>query len=873
MDPEIAYHVDRLTQDYVAQGLDPREARRRALLEFGGPAQIEEDLRDIRRPRWLADLRQDLVYAARTLRRSRGFLASAVLTLALGTGANTAIFSLIDAVMLRPMPAVRAPAEVVQIARVMEECGSCAVSYPLFEYFHDRLSSISGSFVEMAIRHEITIDGVDEDATGSAVSGEYYQVLGLAPAAGRLLTPLDDAVPTPVAVISYDYWRRRFGLDPAAIGARLTYATTTLTIVGVEPKEFEGTSRWREHSFAAPLSMVDALNGGNGKWRSEWSLNSLAMMARLKSGVTLERANAEVTALFEPWIHDRAATIPVGFQRQQILNQHAVALSGAAGMNGLRLQFIKPLAILMGIVALVLLLACANISGLLLARAAARQREISVRRALGASNGRLVRQFLAESLLLALCGAAVGFGAAQWFSRMLINMMANGDSLSLKATADWRVFAFTGAVSLVVCVLGGLAPGLGAARARINPALKEVRAGGYRHLGRLLVVAQLAISMTLLVGASLFIRSLVKLYSVDTGMRTGGVFLANVTSKHHFPPARSREIESAIIDDLRRMPGVMASSAANMVPLGGGEWNREVQVEDRAFRPGEDNTTLLNAVSPGYFRVTGTPILLGRDFDARDESSQNHVVIVNESFVHQLLAGQQPLGKHVTSNNVRYEIIGVAADTKYQNLRKGVSREMYLEWVQQQSAEPGRWQPMGYTYMARVSAGDPMRLAPLMERAMPEIDPAMRIFRPQTFEDQVNESTLNERIMATLGGFFGVLALIVACLGIFGILAFQVSRRINEIGIRMALGAARRDIVALVLREAALILVPGCLAGSLAAVVLSRFATSFLFGVTPTDPAAFGIAALALALSTLAAGYLPARRAARVDPMAALRCD
>ncbi len=356
-------------------------------------------------------------------------------------------------------------------------------------------------------------------------------------------------------------------------------------------------------------------------------------------------------------------------------------------------------------------------------------------------------------------------------------------------------------------------------------------------------------------------------------MRTGGVFLVDVTSKHHFPATRSREIQNAILDRLRRMPGVVASSAANMVPLGGGEWDREVQVDGHTFRPGEDNTTLMNAIAPGYFRVTGTPILQGRDFEERDESSANHAAIVNESFVRELLSGQRPLGKHITCNQVTYEIIGVARDTKYQNLRKGVSRELYIEWVQQQSAEPGRWQPMGYTYMARVSSGDPMRLAPLMERALREIDAVMRTFHPQTFEDQVNQSTLNERMMATLGGFFGLLALIVACLGIFGILAFQVSRRVNEIGVRMAVGATRRHILTLVLREAALLLVPGCLVGGLAAVGLSRFAASFLFGVTPTDPAALAIAALAITLSTLAAGYLPARRAARVDPIAALRCD
>ncbi len=288
---EIDYHIDRVTQDYIAEGIDPQEARRRALLEFGGAAQVHEDLRDVHRLRWLADLRQDIVYAARTLRRSPGFLASAVLTLALGIGANTAIFSLIDALMLRPMPAVRAPQELVQIARVREYCGSCAVSYPFFEYFRDRLTSISGAFLEMPVRHEITIDGVDEeDVNGDEVTGGYYPVLGIAPAAGRLLGPADDAVPTPVAVISYDYWLRRFALNPAAIGKTFTYATTTLTIVGVEPEGFEGTERGRRREFTTPFSMSDLLGGGDGSWKRQWDTHNVDMMARMKPGVTVARA-------------------------------------------------------------------------------------------------------------------------------------------------------------------------------------------------------------------------------------------------------------------------------------------------------------------------------------------------------------------------------------------------------------------------------------------------------------------------------------------------------------------------------------------------------------------------------------------------------
>jgi predicted permease len=872
LEREIAYHIDRVTQDYIAQGIDPQEARRRALLEFGGAAQIHEDLRDIHRMRWLADLRQDLIYAARTLRRSPGFLASAVLTLALGIGANTAIFSLIDAVMLRPMPAVRAPEQLVEIA-VSNRDYPDSISYPMFEVFRGRLSTVSGLFVEMPVRHTITVDGVDEDANGDEVSGAYYSVLGLAPAAGRLLDPADDAAPTPVAVISYEYWRRRFGLDPAAIGKQITYATSTLTIVGVEPEGFEGTERGRTREFTVPFSMTGQLGGGDGSWRQEWDRKFLVSMARLKPGVTPARAAAEIKAVFAGWLAGKAASL-LPADRNQWMKQRATALPAAAGTNSLRFHFGKPLGILMGIVALVLLLASANLSGLLLARAAARQREISVRRALGAGNGRLTRQFLAESLLLAVCGALAGLAVAQWFCRALIRMMANGDDLVLRVSPDWRIFAFTGAVSLLACLFAGLAPGLSARSVNLNPALKRGRNGGHQSLGRLLMVAQLAISMTLLVGASLFIRTLLKLYSVDTGVHADGIFIFSVISKHHFPEARSVEIENAILERIQSLPGVVFSSAANMLPIGSGLWTRRVQVEGYTFRAAEDDTAAINAIAPKYFAVTGTPLLLGRDFTLRDEARAAPAAIVNETFVRELFGGRDPLGRHVTSNNVTYEVVGVAKDAKYEGLRKGVPRTMYIPWVQQGNIDwSNRSQPMGYDYIARVAGGDPMRLALLVERAIPQIDAAMRMRSPQTFEDHINQSILNERMMATLGGFFGLLALLVAGLGIFGVMAFQVSRRVNEIGVRMALGATRASIVRLVLREVPTLLLPGCAVGALAAAGLSRFANSFLFGVTPTDPLAFAIAAGALASATLAASYLPALRAARVDPMAALRCD
>lgn len=871
---EIQDHLERAAATYAAQGMSPAEAMRQARLDFGGAPQIHEDLRDVHRARWLADLRQDLFYAARTLRHSPGFLACAVVTLALGIGANTAIFSLIDAVMLRPLPAVRDASSLIQLVRVTDHCESCMVSYPLYEYFRDRLTSVSGVSVEMPIKHEITLEGVDEMVDGDLVSGSYYPVLGLAPAAGRLLGPADDASPTSVAVISYEYWQRRFGCDPAAIGKSFTYATTRLTIVGVEPPGFEGTERTRPREFTAPLSMSDRMNGGNGEWRQQWDSNYFEVMARLKTGVPLRSANAEINAVFDVWRQDKAALLPDPFYRKRFISEGAAALPGSAGTNGLRVRFFKPLAVLMGIVALVLLLACANLSGLLLARTAARQREISVRRALGAGNGRLARQFLAESLLLAVCGGTVGFAMARWFTRTLVVMMANGDQFDLSVTPDWRIFAFTGTVSLLACVAAGLAPGLSVARAGIHPTLKQVRGGGNRRLGHALVAAQLAISMTLLVGASLFVRTLVKLYSVDTGIRTSGVFTFGVTSKHHFPLARSVELQTAIVERLRSLPGVSAASAADMVPLLNGLWTERVLVEGHTFHPGDDDGAAFNAVAEKYFSVTGTQLLAGREFDPRDTAAAKPVAIVNESFVRAFFPAQPALGRHVTARHIVYEIVGIVRDAKYESLRKAVPRTMYIPWLQQGDLSGrNRSQPMAYSYLARVASGDPMRLAPLMERAIPQIDSALRIRTTRTYDDMVHQSTLNERMMATLGGFFGLLALLVASLGIFGIMAFQVSRRVNEIGVRMALGATRRDIVALVLREVAVLLLPGCAAGCLAAAGLTRFAGSMLFGVTPTDPTAFAVAAAALTTATLAAGYLPALRASRVEPVTALRCD
>jgi len=841
--------------------MKPAEAQRLARLEFGCIEQVKKECRDVR-GRWLEDIGQDLRYAARTLGRSPGFLVVSVLSLALGIGANTAIFSLIDAVMLRSLP-VQDPERLVQITRFRPNDKPGVVSYPLFEYFRDNLKSISETAVEMSADRAITMDGAEEFVTAEMVSGTYYSLLGMEPLAGRLLQPADDGIAPawPAAVISYRYWQRRFGLNATAIGKTFTLQDKVFTIVGVTPARFEGTRPGRDPDITLPLLMMLSESQ-----RREDSLNMLSMMARLKPGLTLQQADAGVQVLWQGFLQRRVTAVQEK-DRPSFLRQRAGVVTADTGFNPLRNDYSDALLVLMCIVSLVLLLACANLSGLLLSRAASRQREISIRLAMGAGRGRLIRQFMAESLLLASLGGSTGFMLAHWFSAALVTMMANGGTLLLSIAPDWRVLAFTGAISVLACALAGLAPGWHALRANLNPGLKKVLAGG-QQLGSIMVIAQLAISMVLLVGATLFVGTLIKLYRVDRGVRTDGVLTFNIRSTRRYPQARGWAVQKALLDRLNVLPGVAATSAAQMIPIGGGLWTRHVQVEDYTFRSDESEDVGFDVIAPKYFATVGTPLLTGREFDERDTNTATKVAIVNESFAHYFFGAQSPLGRHVTTLNVPYEIVGVVRDAKYQDLRQDVIKTMYISWMQREGD-----QPTNYKYLAMVTTGNPLRLAPALEKLVREADPGLRLGTPQTYSALVDHSIVTERIMATLGGFFGILAVIIACLGIFGLMAFRVSLRTNEIGLRMALGASRGGIVALVLREVARMLVVGSLAGAAVALTLTGLAEKMCFGIKTTHAAAFALPAAVLAVAALAAAWFPARRASRVDPMVALRHD
>ena len=794
----------------------------------------------------------DLRYAVRVLRRSPTFTAVAVLSLALGIGANATIFSIFNAALLRPLP-VREPGQLIRLMRVSDDRPS-SISYPLFQVFRDGLTSISGSTAFMSLELSIAIEGDVDTVSTELVSGGYFSVLGIDTALGRLLDAFDDAgAPVgPAAVISDAYWQRRFGRDAAAIGKSFTAAGRTFTIVGVTTPAYRSAIAGRHPDLFLPLQAVFT-----GEQRQSARFHSLSMLARLAPGATAGQANAEVQVLHRAFLQAQSTEAPAKGER-------AVAVRAPNGISGPVDDYRKSLAILMGIVTLVLLLACANLSGLLLARATARQRENSIRLAIGAGRARLNRQFLAESLVLAAAGGGLGLAIAAAGSQRLLGLLVGSRDLAIAVGPDWRVMAFTAAVSLFACALVGLAPAVRAARGTINPALKEPRARG-RRLGHALVAAQLAISMVLVVGAALFIGTLITLNRVDRGFDADDVLVVSLTNLRPSSDPAWKGIQAALIDRFGSLPGVTSSSAVLNLPLIGGGWDRAVQVEGHQFRADEAQTVAFNVIGPRFFATLGTPVLAGREFDARDTAAAPHAAVVNDRFARRFFGERNAVGRHVTAAGVTYEIVGVAADAR-DKMRDGPVDTIYIALAQRQHD-----QPAGYSYLLRVGAGDPQRLAPAVDRIVRDVHPALRMRRARAYTAIIDDSIVTERSLAVLGGFFGALALVVAGLGVFGLLAFQVARRTNELGIRLALGARPGAVTALVLRDVALVALCGLSIGGIAALAAARVARSVLFGVTPADPRVFAVAALVLAGAALAAGWLPARAASRVDPLAALR--
>ncbi len=826
----------------------------------------------------MGTLLQDLRYGLRMLAKNTGFTAVAVVTLALGFGANTAIFSLLDTVMLRKLP-VSNPHELVQLATV-GPYGVSSFSYPGFRRFRDENHVFGGMLaIGWLDGLDASVNGQAESLQGRIVSGNFFSQLGVNAFIGRTFSSDDDKTPrgSPVTVISYAYWKRRFGLDPSAVGKSITLNRTLFTIVGVTPAEFSGIEVGDSPDIYVPMMMEPAFRDARS-WLDQPDFYWMRIVGRLKPGVSRNQVRADLAVIHHEILAENPMKDWSPGERTDFLSQRLEVASAASGLAfGLPKELSKPLFILMGMVGLVLLIACTNVANLLLGRTTVRRKEIAVRLAIGAGRLRLIRQLLTESAMLATAGSALGLLCAYWTSDAIVALMSIGRRpLVLDLHPDPLVLGFTGASSILATILFGLAPALRATRVDLTPALKEStgRLGAQRSrlgLGKALVVSQVAFSLLLLFGAGLFVRTLENLENLDPGFDRKGVLMFDIdaTKSGYKGPAVAR-LYKEVVERIKAIPGVQSASLSEMAPItGGGGWDNSVWVQGYTPRPDENTTVYLNSVSPKYFETVGTPLLLGRDFGLQDTENTPKVAVINQTMAQYFFGKGNPIGKKFgwwgeDRNKLQIEVIGVVKDAKYETLREQVPRTAYLDCFQ--------GTPSSMTFEARTSL-KPEAVISQVGNEIQAIDNEIHLGRFRTLEEHVDESLGHERLMATLSSLFGLLSLLLACVGLYGVMAYAVERRTNEIGIRMALGARQVDVLWIVLRETLLLVLMGVAIGVPAALASARLISSMLYAVGGIDPVTFVGASLVLTFVALLAAYIPARRATKVDPMVALRYE
>lgn len=824
----------------------------------------------------------DLRYAIRLLRLDLGFTSVAVLSLALGIGANTALFHLLDAVRLRSLP-VKNPQELAEV-KISDKSRCCAgnfsnrratLTYPQWKQIEARQQAFSDMFAFAPKRFDLTNGGESRYAEGLMVSGGFFQTLGVSPLLGRVITPQDDRPGCGLsgAVISYSFWQRQFAGDRDILGRKLTLTGHPVEVIGVTPPGFFGVEVGKNFDVAVCTCAEPVIEGENSHMekRHHWWL---AVIGRLKPGWTVSQARAQLEAV-SPGIF--SATLPPMYPPDMAKNYLDFKLDAAPagdGLSDLRKNYQSPLILLLSIAGLVLLIACANLANLLLARASAREREIAIRLALGASRNRLIRQLLAESLLLSLTGAALGMLLAQFLTSYMVRFLNTADDpLYVDLSSDWRVLAFTAGLAALTCILFGLMPALRATAASPVDAMKASSRGltaGRERFGvrRALVVSQVALSLILLVGALLFVRTLQNLTTLDAGFREHGLLIVNVgAGRAHYSPERRYTAYRELLQNIRNTPGVQNAASSAIIPISGDVWNNRIVFPGRP--PAGQLVANFNRVSAGYFSTLGTPIVAGRGFDDRDTMDGLKVAIVNEAFVNKFLTSQTPIGvqfRVVTGPGEppeAYQIVGVSRNAKYRDLREPFVPTAFLPSSQEPKPQDG------ISLLVRSEAPLGQLLHDLKETIM-RVNPALAIDF-QSFEAQVNDSLLRERLMATLAGFFGILAAILATVGLYGVMSYMVARRRSEIGIRLALGADRINVLSMVMREAGGLLAIGMAIGVVIAAIAARAASSLLYGLQPHDPMTILLALAALAAVALPASFLPARRASLIEPMAALR--
>jgi putative ABC transport system permease protein len=830
----------------------------------------------------LESIRQDVRYGLRQLKKSPGFTLVAILSLALGIGANTAIFQIVNAIRLTMLP-VQNPQELVSIdfEKGSARAGwwssrSATMTYKQWEQIRQQQQAFTGVLAWSAARFNLVNGGEPRFAEGLYVSGDFFRHLGVVPLLGRTLTTQDDnSTCNAAAVISYPFWQREFAGDPGMVGRTVSLDGYSIPVIGVTPPSFFGVEVGSRYDVAIPLC-ADRMLAEDKKGRiSGASAWWLSMMGRLKPGWTAKSATAHLHAL-SPGI--MGATLPPEYKpdlAKRYLANKLAATEAGTGVSALRKQYEHPLWLLMATTGLVLLIACANLANLLLARATVREPEIAVRLAIGASRWRLVRQLLAESLLLAIAGAALGAGLALVLSRALVMFISTSDNpLFVGIALDWRMLGFTATLAVLTCLLFGLLPAL---RATYLSPVSAMRSGGRSvtagrerfSLRRALVATQVALSLVLLVGALLFVRSLHNLLTTDAGFQPEGVLTVNIDfTRAQYPKQRRLAVYRELSERLATLPGVVSVAQVGFTPVSGSGWDNLVG-PDGAPAAASGKEAFFNRTSPGYFRTMGTRLMAGRDFNYRDTLSSPKVAIVNEMFARKFFGGANPVGRtfHLEAEAGKpeplFQIVGLVRNTKYYELREDFKPIGFFPVTQDENPGPGA------TFALRI-AGPPGRLMNAAKTSVAAMSSSIGI-EFKSFSAQLQESLLRERLMATLSGGFGFLAGLLATLGLYGVIAYMVARRRNEIGVRIALGADRARVIRLVLREAVLLLGFGLTTGVVLALLAGRAAATLLFGLQPHDAVSLIAASVLLATITLIASYGPARRAAALDPMAALR--
>ncbi len=808
-------------------------------------------------------LLNDIRYSWRGLLKRPGFTAIALVILALGIGANTAIFTLINAVVLKPLP-VNKPEELVLFNDSPSEGTRTSdgdisagrwdhFSYASYRYFHEHdrsfqeLSAFRSGESRVSVRRTDAQSGeAPQRASGHLVSGNYFAVLGVNAMQGRVLTNEDDSSAAhPTAVISNGYWKQKLNADAQIVGKNILLNGTTFTIVGVMPPEFFGTRVRRSPDFWLPLAFQPQI----------------------------ELRQAGVNVELQQFLSEQSGSHLNDDLRLAIQNSYVSLAPGARGLSGLRFFYSRALRMLMVIVALVLLIACANVGNLLLSRAAARQAEISLRQALGASRVRLVRQLLTESLLLAVIGGVAGVILAQWGVSVLVSRLAATSPLDVKP--DAAVLLFTLGISLFSGVLFGIAPALRATKTDLTSALKEKSTRGRKHrfnLGSALVVAQVAISLVLLVGAGLLARSLIKLQEEDLGFNRDNVLLTSVDTRlTGFKPAELSGVYRQLYDRLSMLPNVRSATIASYSPMAGTSTNSTVTVRGYTPNKGENMNVSDILIGPSFGETLGVPLLMGREIGLQDTPTSARVGVVNQAFAQAFYPGQNPIGRRLTfeedSDKDDFEIVGVIGDAKYDNAKEKADRTVYRPILQVQDQ-------LAFANVFELrTVGDPLSISAEVRAAIAQVNDKLTILNFTTLRIQTDEALKQERLIAQLVSFFGLLGLLLSCVGLYGIMAHAVVRRTNEIGIRMALGAERRDIIWMVLKESLLLVAVGLAVGLPASWGAAQLISNQLFGLRPTDPLTLITAVTLLTLVAALAGYLPARKASRVNPLVALRYE